>query len=65
MYSLKNIRIGIIGATGAVGIETLKLLSELNHPSDKLFLFASDRSVGKFIDYKNSKVEILKTSEEN
>ena len=65
MNSLRNIKIGIIGATGSVGVETLKLLSESNHPLDNIFLFASKRSVGKFIKYKNSEIEILETSEEN
>ena len=37
MSSFRNIKIGIIGSTGAVGVETLKLLSELNHPLDKIF----------------------------
>lgn len=65
MSSFRNIKIGIIGSTGAVGVETLKLLSELNHPLDNIFLFASKRSVGKFTKYKNSEIEILETSEEN
>lgn len=65
MNNLASIKIGIVGATGAVGVETLKLLSEINHPLDNIFLFASERSVGKFIKYKNSEIEILETSNEN
>lgn len=65
MNSLASIKIGIIGATGAVGVETLKLLSEINHPLDNIFLFASERSVGKRIKYKSSEIEILETSDEN
>ena len=42
MYS-----VGIIGATGAVGTELLRVLEMRNFPVSKLHLFASDRSVGK------------------
>ena len=42
--NLKNVNIGIIGATGAVGVEALKLLAEINHPANNIHLFASERS---------------------
>ncbi len=45
--NLKNTNIGIIGATGAVGVEALNLLSEINHPAKNIHLFASDRSKGR------------------
>jgi len=40
-------RIGIAGATGAVGQEFLRLLAERRFPMKSLRLFASSRSVGK------------------
>ena len=44
-----SINVGIVGATGAVGQELLRLLHERNFPMASLRLFASARSVGKVI----------------
>ena len=44
---LDRLNIGIIGATGAVGTQALKLLSKRKHPIQKIFAFASKKSVGK------------------
>ena len=65
MTNLSEINIGIIGATGAVGVEALKLLEKNNHPKDKISLFASERSTGKLVDYSNDKIQILETHEDN
>lgn len=45
-----SINVGIVGATGAVGQELLKLLLERNFPAASLRLFASARSAGKVIE---------------
>jgi len=42
-----NYVVGIVGATGAVGQELVRLLHERNFPLAQLRLFASARSVGK------------------
>jgi len=39
--------LGIVGATGAVGVEIIKLIQKRNIKYDSLSLFASKRSVGK------------------
>ena len=65
MTKLSEINIGIIGATGAVGVEALKLLEKNNHPNDKISLFASERSTGKIVDYSKDKIQILETNEDN
>lgn len=44
-----SINVGIVGATGAVGQELLRLLHDRNFPMASLRLFASARSVGKVI----------------
>ena len=62
--NLKNANIGIIGATGAVGVEALKLLSEINHPAENIHLFASDRSKGKKIKYQDKELTVKTTSED-
>ncbi|MCS7064865.1 MAG: aspartate-semialdehyde dehydrogenase, partial [Fimbriimonadales bacterium] len=40
-------RVAIVGATGAVGTELLKILEERRFPVDSLRLFASERSAGR------------------
>ena len=65
MTNLSEINIGIVGATGAVGVEALKLLEKNNHPKDKISLLASERSTGKLVDYSNDKIQILETHEDN
>lgn len=42
--------IGIVGATGAVGVELIKCLEGRNFPVDDLRLFASAKSAGKVVD---------------
>lgn len=47
---MKKLKVGILGATGMVGKELLKVLFDRNFPIEKLKLYASIRSVGKKID---------------
>ena len=51
--------IAIIGATGNVGQETLKILDERKFPIDKLFPLASARSAGKEISFGDKNVKVL------
>ena len=44
---MKKYNVAILGATGAVGTEFLKLIEERNFPFNELRLLASKRSVGK------------------
>ena len=48
----KRYNIGIVGATGAVGQELIHLLHEREFPIGEIRLFASERSKGKTITYK-------------
>ena len=65
MTKLSDINIGIIGATGAVGVEALKLLEKINHPKNKISLFASESSTGKLVEYNKDKIQILEANEDN
>jgi aspartate-semialdehyde dehydrogenase len=53
--------IAIVGATGAVGIEILRVLERRNYPVAGLKLLASKRSVGKTLEFRDKpyKVEEL------
>ncbi len=50
MSKNSSFTVGIVGATGAVGQELLRLLLERNFPISNLRLFASTRSAGKVIE---------------
>jgi aspartate-semialdehyde dehydrogenase len=50
--------IAIMGATGAVGQELLRLLESRNFPIGKLKLLASARSAGKKVNFKGQEITI-------
>ncbi|HEY5826376.1 MAG TPA: aspartate-semialdehyde dehydrogenase [Cyclobacteriaceae bacterium] len=56
-------RLAVVGATGLVGQEILKVLNEHNFEFDELYLVASAKSVGKEMEYKGKKY-IVKSMEE-
>ena len=45
-------KVAIVGASGAVGQEFLKVLEERNFPADELLLFGSERSAGRTYKFK-------------
>ncbi|MBT3385361.1 MAG: aspartate-semialdehyde dehydrogenase [Prolixibacteraceae bacterium] len=51
-------KVAIVGASGAVGQEFLKVLAERNFPLDELVLFGSARSAGKVYDFKGKKLVV-------
>ncbi len=55
MNKTSSFTVGIVGATGAVGQELLRLLHERNFPIGTLRLFASARSAGKVMEFAGKK----------
>ena len=55
---MKSYNVGILGATGAVGQEMLKVLVERKFPINELRLLASERSVGKKVNFKGKEYTI-------
>lgn len=51
-------RIAIVGASGAVGQEFLRVLDERNFPVDDLVLFGSQRSAGRTYNFKGRDYEV-------
>ena len=51
-------RIAIVGASGAVGQEFLRVLAERQFPIDELRLFGSSRSAGKEYDFNGKKYTV-------
>ena len=56
--------VGILGATGAVGREMMKVLEERNFPIDELRLLASARSAGKQLTFRGEPITIREASED-
>ncbi len=51
-------RIAVVGVSGAVGQEFLKVLEERNFPADELILFGSSRSAGSTYNYKGKTLTV-------
>jgi aspartate-semialdehyde dehydrogenase len=52
-------RIAVVGATGLVGSVILKLLAERNFPYTKVLAVASEKSIGKKVDFKNAELSVI------
>lgn len=55
---MKTYTVAVLGATGAVGHEMMKILEERNFPVGKLIPLASARSAGKTLKFKGEDVTI-------
>ncbi|MBQ7195450.1 MAG: aspartate-semialdehyde dehydrogenase [Bacteroidales bacterium] len=51
-------KVAIVGASGAVGQEFLRVLEQRNFPIDELLLFGSERSAGRKCKFRGQDIEI-------
>ena len=51
-------RVAIVGASGAVGQEFLRILAQRNFPMDDLVLFGSERSAGRKYQFRGKEYEV-------
>ncbi len=58
-------RVAVVGATGAVGREMVKVLEERNFPVKELYLFASSRSAGERIEFKGEEIVVQELKEDS
>ena len=61
---MKTYTVAILGATGAVGQEMIKVLAERNFPVGKLIPLASARSAGQKLTFKGEEVTIQEACDE-
>lgn len=61
---MKQYTVAVLGATGAVGQEMIKILQERNFPVGKLVPLASARSAGKTLRFREEDVVIQEAREE-
>jgi len=57
--------VAIVGATGMVGRQFIEILKERNFPIENLYLFASKRSAGSRVNYKEKEIVVEELKEEN
>jgi len=62
---VKDYKIAIVGATGLVGQEFIKVLVQRNFPMNSIHLFASDRSAGKRLMVNQQEIEVKETAPES
>ena len=61
---MKQYTVAVLGATGAVGQEMIKILAERNFPVGKLVPLASARSAGKQLKFRGEDVTIQEATDE-
>ena len=64
MPTPKRLNVAVVGATGMVGQETLKVLAERKFPVDKVIALASDRSAGLTVPYDGEQLKVQPISED-
>ncbi len=60
---MKKYNVAVVGATGLVGREMLKTLSQRNFPIGELKLIASERSEGKIINFEDRELTVESVKE--
>jgi aspartate-semialdehyde dehydrogenase len=54
----KTYNVAVVGATGAVGLEMIRMLESRHFPVSQLRLLASERSLGKLLSFKGKDVAV-------
>jgi aspartate-semialdehyde dehydrogenase len=58
-----GVNVAIVGATGMVGNTFIKVLEDRNFPVDKLYLFASSKSAGKKLKFRENEYPVEELNE--
>lgn len=61
---MKDLKVAVIGAAGAVGRKVVEVLEERNFPVGELRLFATRRSAGQKIPFRGEKIPVEETRPE-
>ena len=60
----KKYRVGVVGATGVVGQEIIKILEARKFPVQLLRCFASERSLGQTVEFNGQRIDVEVLSQE-
>jgi aspartate-semialdehyde dehydrogenase len=63
--SRRPLHVAIVGATGAVGIELMHVLTRRHFPVSRLTLLASARSAGKTLDFQGEQIPVRELREDS
>ncbi len=58
MPTSKRLNVAVVGATGMVGLELLRVLAQRNFPSERVIALASERSKGLAIAYNGGSIDV-------
>ena len=58
-----KMKVAVVGATGLVGSKMLQVLAERNFPVTELIPVASEKSVGKEVEFKGKKYKVVSMTE--
>src|ERR1700730_3561914 len=58
MPTSKRLNVAVVGATGMVGNEMLRVLGQRHFPSDRVIALASERSKGLTVPYNGSSLKV-------
>lgn len=61
----KKYNVAVVGATGAVGNEMISILAERNFPVAELKLFASEKSEGKRLKFKDTDIVVKRLGKDS
>jgi len=56
-------KVAVVGATGLVGTKMLQVLAERNFPVTELLPVASEKSVGKEVEFKGKKYRVISATD--
>jgi aspartate-semialdehyde dehydrogenase len=56
-------KVAVVGATGLVGTKMLQVLAERNFPVTELFPVASEKSIGKEVEFKGKKYKVVSAAD--
>lgn len=62
---MKEYKVAVLGATGAVGREMIKVMEERKFPVRELLLLASERSAGTKLTFSGEEIEVKDVSRED
>ena len=62
---MNGYRVAIVGATGMVGQEFIKVLEQRDFPVESIQLLASDRSAGRKLYFSHREIEVQETAPES
>jgi aspartate-semialdehyde dehydrogenase len=60
---MQGYKVAVVGATGAVGREMMKIVEQRNFPVREIRLVASERSKGKVLKFRGEDIKVEDLSE--